>query len=191
MGKRLCISLYSVLFALRRLVRLQDATHNRKYSQTLPAASPVSACSKTGGREGEGNLAAEKASLETMRLPFYHGKINKAQTEELLTSSGKNGSYLIRNSETVTGSYCLCVLNQTFVHTYRIFENSGTWHVQTSEGIPPQFFSSIDKLILTYTKPDQGTVVPLLHPVEHNADKIGSHNGGAQGKHEYLDILSI
>ncbi|XP_020369206.1 SH2 domain-containing protein 1A-like isoform X2 [Rhincodon typus] len=191
MGKRPLFSLASVLLSLERWGRLEYAAHKRKHSQTLPTASPVSAGSETGGRQGEGNSAAQKAVTETMRLPFYHGKINKGQTEDLLASSGKNGSYLIRDSETVPGSYCLCVLNQTFVHTYRVFENSGTWHVQTSKGILPRFFSSIEELILTYTKPDQGTVVPLLHPVEHNAYKIGSHNEDAPGEHEYLHILDI
>ncbi|XP_048389193.1 uncharacterized protein LOC125453522 isoform X3 [Stegostoma tigrinum] len=130
MGKRPCISLASVLLSLKSLGCLEYAAHKGKHSQTLPTASPVSASFETGGRQGEGKPAAQKAVTETVRLPFYHGKISKAQTEDLLASSGKNGSYLIRDSETVPGSYCLCVLNQAFVHTYRVFENSGMWHVQ-------------------------------------------------------------
>ncbi|XP_048389191.1 tyrosine-protein phosphatase corkscrew-like isoform X1 [Stegostoma tigrinum] len=109
MGKRPCISLASVLLSLKSLGCLEYAAHKGKHSQTLPTASPVSASFETGGRQGEGKPAAQKAVTETVRLPFYHGKISKAQTEDLLASSGKNGSYLIRDSETVPGSYCLCV----------------------------------------------------------------------------------
>ncbi|GCB65778.1 hypothetical protein scyTo_0014922, partial [Scyliorhinus torazame] len=65
-----------------------------------------------------------------MRLSFYHGRISQAETEDLLASAGKDGSYLIRDSETVPGTYCLCLLNKTFVHTYRISETSGNWSAQ-------------------------------------------------------------
>ncbi|XP_072333390.1 SH2 domain-containing protein 1A-like [Scyliorhinus torazame] len=124
-----------------------------------------------------------------MRLSFYHGRISQAETEDLLASAGKDGSYLIRDSETVPGTYCLCLLNKTFVHTYRISETSGNWSAQTSKGVPPRFFSSMEKLILTYEEPDQGTVVPLLHPVEYKTYKIQSQNGDLQD--EYLEILGI
>ncbi|XP_062910639.1 SH2 domain-containing protein 1A-like isoform X2 [Mobula hypostoma] len=66
----------------------------------------------------------------TMRLSVYHGGISLTETEDLLASMGKDGSYLIRDSETIPGVYCLCVLNKTFVHTYRISETSGKWSVQ-------------------------------------------------------------
>ncbi|XP_078078607.1 SH2 domain-containing protein 1A-like isoform X1 [Mustelus asterias] len=127
-----------------------------------------------------------------MRLSSYHGRISQAETEDLLAASGKDGSYLIRDSETIAGTYCLCVLNQTFVHTYRITETSGNWSVQTSKGVPPRLFSSIEKLILTYEVLGQGTVVPLLHPVEYKTYKIQSQNEGEkdlQDDCEYLEVL--
>ncbi|XP_078078608.1 SH2 domain-containing protein 1A-like isoform X2 [Mustelus asterias] len=124
-----------------------------------------------------------------MRLSSYHGRISQAETEDLLAASGKDGSYLIRDSETIAGTYCLCVLNQTFVHTYRITETSGNWSVQTSKGVPPRLFSSIEKLILTYEVLGQGTVVPLLHPVEYKTYKIQSQNEDLQDDCEYLEVL--
>ncbi|XP_067889320.1 SH2 domain-containing protein 1A-like [Heterodontus francisci] len=126
-----------------------------------------------------------------MRLPVYHGRISRAETEDLLASSGKDGSYLIRDSETIPGSYCLCVLNQTFVHTYRISETSGNWSIQTSKGVLPRFFSSIEKLVLTYEKPGQGTVVPLLHPVEYKTYKVQSQNEDSQDECKYMEMLGI
>ncbi|XP_038674582.1 SH2 domain-containing protein 1A-like [Scyliorhinus canicula] len=124
-----------------------------------------------------------------MRLSFYHGRIGQAETEDLLASAGKDGSYLIRDSETVPGTYCLCLLNKTFVHTYRISETSGNYSVQTSKGVQPRSFSSMEKLILTYGEPGQGTVVPLLHPVEYKTYKVRSQNEDLQD--EYLEILGI
>uniref|UniRef100_A0A8B9D3T2 SH2 domain-containing protein n=1 Tax=Anser cygnoides TaxID=8845 RepID=A0A8B9D3T2_ANSCY len=42
-------------------------------------------------------------------FPFFHGKITRKACEELLCKNGKNGSYLIRESESVEGALCLCV----------------------------------------------------------------------------------
>ncbi|XP_078258192.1 SH2 domain-containing protein 1A-like [Rhinoraja longicauda] len=126
-----------------------------------------------------------------MRLPVYHARITRAETEDRLASMGKDGSYLIRDSETVPGAYCLCVLNQTFVHTYRVSETSGNWAVQTLKGVPPCYFNSIEKLLLTYEKPDQGLVITLLHPVEHETYKIQNHNEDLQEEREYMEMLGI
>ncbi|XP_055492435.1 SH2 domain-containing protein 1A-like [Leucoraja erinacea] len=129
--------------------------------------------------------------LGNMRFPVYHGRITRAETEDRLASMGNDGSYLLRDSETVPGAYCLCVLNQPFVHTYRVSETSGKWSVQTLKGVPPRYFSSIEQLLLAYEKPDQGLVVTLLHPVEYTTSKIQNHNEDLQEERAYMEMLGI
>ncbi|XP_069748073.1 SH2 domain-containing protein 1A-like [Narcine bancroftii] len=124
-----------------------------------------------------------------MRLSAYHGNIGRAETEDLLASMGKDGSYLMRDSETVPGAYCLCILNQTFVHTYRVSETSGKWSVQTLKGVLPRYFSSIENLLAMYEKPDQGLVVPLLYPVECKTYKIQNRNEDLQEERKYMELL--
>ncbi|XP_063793323.1 SH2 domain-containing protein 1A [Pseudophryne corroboree] len=46
--------------------------------------------------------------METVSV--YHGNISREAGEKLLCESGKDGSYLLRDSETVPNMYCLCVL---------------------------------------------------------------------------------
>lgn len=43
-------------------------------------------------------------------VAVYHGKISRETGEKLLLATGLDGSYLLRDSESIPGTYCLCVL---------------------------------------------------------------------------------
>ncbi|KFQ08038.1 SH21B protein, partial [Haliaeetus albicilla] len=97
----------------------------------------------------------------------FHGKITRRTCEELLSKNGKNGSYLIRESESVEGALCLCVFFEDLVYTYRIFrEHQGYFRIQTSEGVPAKIFKTLKDLIYNYHKPDQGLITNLRYPVK-------------------------
>ncbi|XP_009886788.1 PREDICTED: SH2 domain-containing protein 1B [Charadrius vociferus] len=101
-----------------------------------------------------------------MEFPFFHGKITRRGCEELLGKNGKNGSYLIRESESVEGALCLCVFFEKLIYTYRIFrEDQGYFRIQTSEGVPERTFRTLKDLIYTYEKPNQGLIINLRYPV--------------------------
>ncbi|KFM09933.1 SH2 domain-containing protein 1B, partial [Aptenodytes forsteri] len=97
----------------------------------------------------------------------FHGKITRRTCEELLSKNGKNGSYLIRDSESVEGALCLCVFFEKFIYTYRIFrERQGYFRIQTSEGVPERIFRTLKDLIYTYEKPNQELITNLRYPVK-------------------------
>ncbi|PKK30377.1 SH2 domain-containing protein 1B [Columba livia] len=101
-----------------------------------------------------------------MELPFFHGKITRRTCEELLSKNGKNGSYLIRESENVEGALCLCVFFEKLIYTYRIFrEHQGYFRIETSEDIPARLFRTLKDLIYSYEKPNQGLIINLRYPV--------------------------
>ncbi|XP_030408350.1 SH2 domain-containing protein 1B [Gopherus flavomarginatus] len=101
-----------------------------------------------------------------MELPFYHGNITRKTCEELLSKKGKDGSFLLRESESMAGALCLCVFFEQLIYTYRIFrESEGYLRIQTSEDVPKRVFKTIKDLIYAYEKPNQGLVVNLRYPV--------------------------
>ncbi|KAM3612651.1 uncharacterized protein V6R79_012052 [Siganus canaliculatus] len=99
-------------------------------------------------------------------LPVYHGPIGKEEGERRLGQDGRDGCYLIRNSDSVPGVYCLCVLSQGYVYTYRLHkDDAGSWAAETTPGVQKRYFRQIRNLIAAFQKPGQGIAMPLLYPV--------------------------
>ncbi|KAK7922477.1 hypothetical protein WMY93_009379 [Mugilogobius chulae] len=102
---------------------------------------------------------------------WYHRDISRVHAEDLLARAGKDGSYLVRDSESVPGAYALCLLFQRHVHTYRILADAdGLLAVQTTQGVQVNCFRTLEDLVLGYQYPHKGLVSPLLHPVYRDAD---------------------
>ncbi|XP_028272722.1 inositol polyphosphate phosphatase-like 1b isoform X2 [Parambassis ranga] len=103
--------------------------------------------------------------------PWYHRDISRVHAEDLLARAGKDGSYLVRDSESVPGAYALCLLFQRHVHTYRILPDAdGLLAVQTTQGVQVNCFRTLEDLVLGYQHPHKGLVTPLLYPVPRDAD---------------------
>ncbi|XP_034369576.1 SH2 domain-containing protein 1B2-like [Arvicanthis niloticus] len=100
-----------------------------------------------------------------MDLPYYHGRLTD-QESALLLKGGVDGNFLIRDSKSVPGALCLCVLFKQIVYNYRIFrEKHGYYVMATEPSTPKAVFRNLEELISTFKTPDQGLVVHLSNPI--------------------------
>uniref|UniRef100_A0A8C4MLX7 phosphatidylinositol-3,4,5-trisphosphate 5-phosphatase n=1 Tax=Equus asinus asinus TaxID=83772 RepID=A0A8C4MLX7_EQUAS len=105
---------------------------------------------------------------------WNHGNITRSKAEELLSRTGKDGSFLVRASESISRAYALCVLYRNCVYTYRILPNEeDKFTVQASEGVPMRFFTKLDQLIEFYKKENMGLVTHLQYPVPLEEEDAG------------------
>lgn len=54
--------------------------------------------------------ARPRKPTPTMVPCWNHGNITRSKAEELLSRTGKDGSFLVRASESISRAYALCVL---------------------------------------------------------------------------------
>ncbi|KHN73993.1 Tyrosine-protein kinase abl-1 [Toxocara canis] len=90
---------------------------------------------------------------------WYHGKVSRSESEYLL-SSGINGSFLVRESETSIGQFSISVRHDGRVYHYRISVDHRDWLYITQECK----FKTLGELVHHHSVHADGLVCTLLYP---------------------------
>ncbi|CAF1176771.1 unnamed protein product [Rotaria sp. Silwood1] len=99
------------------------------------------------------------------RHSWFHGKVSRCEAEYLLTQ-GINGSFLVRDSETVPGQLSISLRYDGRIYHYRInTDENGQYYVSTELR-----FSTLQQLIHHHSITTDGLVHLLLYPI--NKHKI-------------------
>ncbi|XP_034559256.1 SH2 domain-containing protein 1A-like [Notolabrus celidotus] len=137
----------------------------------------TSACFR-GNMESEGRLVSS----------IYYGRIGSKATERLLERFGREGSFLLRDSESMQGAFCLCVRKTPFVHTYRLVQSTNGWYLHFEDSrVRQQTFRTLEGLIKTYRRASSEiSIVALTEPL----DKTQIHNISSGQEIIYMETCS-
>ena len=93
------------------------------------------------------------------RFDWYHGQISRNRAEYLL-NSGINGSYLMRESESLPGQHSLSLRYDGRVYHYRVFFDDNN-HVYVKDEAK---FDTLEELVSYHSKNAGGLVTNLRYP---------------------------
>eukprot|EP00124_Ichthyophonus_hoferi_P005730 Ihof_evm2s923 gene=Ihof_evmTU2s923 len=118
--------------------------------------------------------------IEVLPCEWLHGKISRVKAEEELKSRGRQGSFLIRDSESQPGGFSLSVRQGNIIQHYKIMTNA-----QGQYNIWDEAFPSINRLVAHYNRVSvarDGPALTLAEPLPKvarigglkNQDKVQS-----------------
>lgn len=103
----------------------------------------------------------------------YFFDLSRVECEDILHNK-KNGTFLIRRSESNRENFVLVVNWDGKAHHYKILRHEKKFFLETAKGVPVIFFSDLDSLV-TYYKINKMTATSqeyiLVQPVSENVDE--------------------
>ena len=123
--------------------------------------------------------------------PWYHTGISRNRAEEMLVQADKNGAFIVRSSESITGAFVLSEFFNHRVHHYRILPSEEGYFIECPGTTTLTYFKSLVELVDYYGKPKRGLVCELTYAVEQDEDDDEDNRSISLESHtKYFNALS-
>lgn len=110
-------------------------------------------------------VVSQKTAVKLQSMPWFHGKLTREEAEKLL-EHGRNGQFLVRESQNFKGDYTLCVLYERKVEHYRVRRNHKNFVTVDDE----EYFENLFKLVEHYQHDADGLCSRLKYSVDKTKD---------------------
>eukprot|EP00117_Sycon_ciliatum_P035059 scpid21390/ scgid0179/ Phosphatidylinositol 3,4,5-trisphosphate 5-phosphatase 2; Inositol polyphosphate phosphatase-like protein 1; Protein 51C; SH2 domain-containing inositol 5&apos len=111
---------------------------------------------------------------------WYHTGLTRVAAEDLLVSNGKDGAFMIRDSDSFSNTLVLCLMYQSRVHHYRIYYRNAKYSVQTVAGVSQVYCDTLQELVSYYGTPGAGLVHHLQYPIQKEVDNESSDDSDTE-----------
>ncbi len=106
------------------------------------------------------NYVQKRGEVKLQSMPWFHGKITRAQAEDLLVPR-TDGLFLVRESSNYPGDYTLCVCAEDKVEHYHIIYKDNKLSIDEES-----FFDNLTELVEHYEADADGLCTTLITPVQ-------------------------
>ncbi|XP_057300881.1 phosphatidylinositol 3,4,5-trisphosphate 5-phosphatase 2-like isoform X2 [Hydractinia symbiolongicarpus] len=102
------------------------------------------------------------------KMTWYHPFMSRLECEKILQHK-KDGSFLIRNSESTVSDQVLSICWDSCAHHYKIKRSDKGMFLAAAKGVEQFYFNTLDKLVSYYQYPDRGLPYVLTEPISRDS----------------------
>ncbi|XP_048732649.1 tyrosine-protein kinase CSK-like isoform X1 [Ostrea edulis] len=125
------------------------------------------------GKEGmvPATYVQKRREVHLQAMPWFHGKIERKRSEELLNprEDGHDGLFLIRESVNYPGDFTLSVCHQRKVEHYRIIYHKNQMTIDEES-----YFDNLNQLVEHYQRDADGLCTKLIRALPKQGDSFGA-----------------
>ncbi|XP_028411358.1 tyrosine-protein kinase CSK-like [Dendronephthya gigantea] len=133
-----------------------------------------------------------KEAIQLHKMPWFHGRIDRLQAENLLLKKPEDGLFLVRESTNYPGDFALCVCYLRKVEHYRVMYQDDKLTVDEDSS-----FTNLTQLVNHYLEGADGLICRLNRPLKKegtqavSVDAESFKNSGWHIRRKDIDLMKV